>query len=226
MKSPLFLLLVALLFAVSCDGEFASVTVTQDGEPPVIGSGVRVTETRDVTGFSAVHMKGAFSVSATCGADHAFSMTGDDNLLPMVETKVEDGTLTISLSGSIKTEKTIRIELSAPTLNRVTVGGAVRAHLTGLSGDSFDLQLSGAGSVTAAGSVRSLDINASGAMNLNAEELRAQVVSVEMSGAGNGTVTATEELHVTISGVGRLECHGNPPKVSKSLSGLGKLTLK
>ena len=63
-------------------------------------------------------------------------------------------------------------------------------------------------------------------MNLNAQALRAQVVSVVMSGAGNGTVTATEALDVTISGVGRLECHGNPPKVSKEISGLGKLSLR
>ncbi|HPR60433.1 MAG TPA: DUF2807 domain-containing protein, partial [Prolixibacteraceae bacterium] len=59
-----------------------------------------------------------------------------------------------------------------------------------------------------------------GAGNIDADRLTAKNVSCRVSGVGNASVYATNELNATIEGVGRIGYRGNPV-VNKKVSGIG-----
>src|SRR5438874_537424 len=80
--------LLAALFGVGCVGCGMDVTTVQ-------GSGTRASETRQVDPFSAVDSVGAEDVTITIGAQQSITVEADDNILPLIETKVSNGRLRI-----------------------------------------------------------------------------------------------------------------------------------
>src|SRR5205085_3408273 len=55
------------------------------------GSGKIVTEKRNVSGFKGVDVGGDFQVEITAGKEFAVEIETDDNLLPLIETEVNNG---------------------------------------------------------------------------------------------------------------------------------------
>jgi hypothetical protein len=56
--------------------------------------------------------------------------------------------------------------------------------------------------------------------------LRSQQVDVSISGTGNASVTAAQAIAATVSGAGSVVYSGNPPVVTKSVTGTGAITSK
>ena len=54
----------------------------------VKGSGVLITEKRELSGFKGVDVGGIFQVEVTAQKDFAVEVSGDDNIVPMVKTYV------------------------------------------------------------------------------------------------------------------------------------------
>jgi hypothetical protein len=104
--------------------------------------------------------------------------------------------------------------------------GASRIKLNDFKGEELNIEGSGAGSFHLSGETEYLRIELSGAVNLNADNLIADKVDVEISGASDADVYAKDELRAEISGVGNIEYSGNPQSVKKSISGLGSITQK
>ena len=69
----------------------------------------------------------------------------------------------------------------------------------------------------------SLDIEVSGAGEINALDLQAQKVHVGITGAGEIEVSAEEALDVAITGAGEVRYAGDPV-VNKKISGAGEIT--
>src|SRR4030095_6914061 len=61
----------------------------------IIGSGKAVTENRPVSGFSSIAVGLPGDVRVTQGDTETLSITPDDNVLPQIESVVENGTLKI-----------------------------------------------------------------------------------------------------------------------------------
>jgi len=89
-------------------------------------------------------------------------------------------------------------------------------------GDRLNFDASGAGSITLLGQVNTLNIDSSGAISINAFDLIAEDVVVDVSGAASVDVYASSTLSVDLSGVGTVTYDGNP-QVSQSVSGLGRV---
>jgi hypothetical protein len=65
-------------------------------------------------------------------------------------------------------------------------------------------------------------VHLSGAGDIDAGDLIAQDVEVDLSGAGGARVYAKEMLDVSISGMGSVRYRGEP-QIRKNISGLGSL---
>src|SRR5215212_8679511 len=61
----------------------------------VRGSGVMASETRSVSGFSEVALSGTGDVRIAQSGQESLTIEAEDNLLPLLETFVEDGRLTL-----------------------------------------------------------------------------------------------------------------------------------
>ena len=190
------------------------------------GSGKIKLEKRSVSGFKAVNISGAYEVEIVAQKEPGLEIEGDDNLLPRVRTEVKDGVLDIYNAESYSTTTAIRLRISVPQLDGVSTSGASDIVVTGVKSDDFNISTSGAGSLKISGEARALDLEMSGAGEVDAKDLRAEKVSVNSSGAAEATVYASEDLHVSASGAGSVDYYGDPKNVSENVSGGASISKK
>ncbi|MBE9479786.1 MAG: DUF2807 domain-containing protein [Chloroflexi bacterium] len=191
------------------------------------GSGVLVTEQRDVSGFERVSFEGFGTLIIVHGSEESLTIEAEDNILPRIETKVSRGTLEIGFDTDrwqdiVRPTKSITYTLTVITLDGIALSGAGSIEASEIDAERFDVELSGAGSIDLSGFAATQEINVSGAGSYDSRELQSEHVDVNISGAGSATVWATESLDVSISGVGNVSYYGDP-QVRESVSGLGNL---
>jgi hypothetical protein len=194
----------------------------------VKGSGVLQTETRPVEKFTAISVSGAASIEIEQTGQESLELTADDNLLPLFTTEVKDGTLFIGVAeGKSLTwsGKQPRFKITVRELRKLKLSGATSVKATKLDTDSLSISISGAGSGSIAGRADNLSISVSGAGSLNAVDLQAKRATVIVSGAGDVTVNANEELDARVSGAGTISYVGSP-KLQSRISGAGSIKQK
>jgi hypothetical protein len=192
----------------------------------VRGSGNRKAEKRELASFKSVEAAGAFEVNIVCQQSQSFEIEGDDNLLPLIKTDVSDGALRVHSDQNYNASKPIAIRISVPDLEKFTSAGAGDIHVSGLKNNQFVLSNTGAANVEAAGQTKFVDIGTSGAGNIDTSKLVAERAKVSVSGAANVDVFASQQLDVSLSGIGSVTYSGNPPVVNKSVSGIGSVNPK
>jgi type IV secretory pathway VirJ component len=206
-------LALALAFAVGCDA----------GEK---GSGSIKTDKRTVPAFTAIELGGAYEVSIVCQKPQALEITADDNLLPLVKTEVEGGTLKVHTEKAISPSQRMKLTISMGELRGLHISGACETHAEAIQTDNLALTVSGAGSTHLAGTAKTVTLTLSGAGSVQAADLKAQNLTLECSGAGSADVFASEKLSVELSGVGSVTYAGHPKKLEKHVSGVGSIVEK
>ncbi|MBV1774425.1 DUF2807 domain-containing protein [Burkholderiaceae bacterium DAT-1] len=190
------------------------------------GSGKVVEQQRQIGDFTALRTEGAYSLIVRNGAAPSIKLSGDDNLLPLVETTVTGKQLVIAFKKdtSINMNQTIKIEVTVPKLERFSNEGAGKTEILDLKGDSFEIQYEGAGLVKATGTVKKLIVNAQGAGALELQSLKAEDARVSVQGVGAVKVFASNVLDASLEGVGSLKYYGHPKTLRKSAAGLGSVS--
>ena len=188
----------------------------------VKGSGTPGHSVRQVTAFDEIEVSGTLDADITPGPLHV-EVSGDDNLVPLVETEVHGHTLVLRQTKSMRPQLALRVAIQAPSFRRVEASGAGTATLHQVAGDDLRLDLSGAGNLVADGSVHQLTVDVSGAGTINAKALTAERVEARISGAGTADVFASQSLSAHVSGAGTIHYAGHPPQVTKDISGAGSI---
>ncbi|MBK9055838.1 MAG: DUF2807 domain-containing protein [Chloroflexi bacterium] len=141
---------------------------------------------------------------------------------PYIETEVRGRELIIRMQEDTTftniTDLTYHVTVA--TLDNLELSGAGDVEMLHLDGESWSVNLSGAGNITVSGQVDTQTIVISGAGSYNAEDLSSQNASVEHSGAGMAVVQVSDTLDVNISGLGSVEYIGDPA-VTQEITGLG-----
>jgi hypothetical protein len=214
---------------------------------PVRGSGVIVSEKRDVPAFDGVSIDYPAVVTIRQGDTPAVTVEGDDNLLPQLTTRVVDGTLQIKSVGidwnkRVTPSREVRINLTVKDLGQIdlssagsvtveglhtavlklSVSGAGSVTLSEITVQTLTVDLSGAGSVTADGTAQSIALDISGLGSFAGGSLQAQKATVDISGMGGATVWVSEQLTADISGTGSVSYYGTP-QIIRDISGLGSV---
>jgi Putative auto-transporter adhesin, head GIN domain len=192
----------------------------------VKGSGSMKTETRDVSGFTAIDVSGAFEVEIVAQKDFSVEVEADDNLLELIKTEIDGDTLKIKSEKSIKSSNPLRIRISAPNIESLDLSGASKVNIVNLNNDSLSLDSSGASKIKLEGTTKNFDVEMSGASKLDAENLKAENVSVDSSGASSAYVYVTNELKVDLSGATNVTYSGSPKSVHKKASGASSVKEK
>lgn len=216
----------APIIAVLCVFFISGCNIVTMCDSSTRGSGVEKTEQRTVGNFTSIDVSGACDVQVTCGGSTSVQVSGDDNIVPLITTKVEGGTLYISHEGSINPKTKLVITIATPNLDAVTSSGASDIKVEKINNSAFAVDVSGAGSVEAVGNTGTLSIDISGATDVITKELHAKKVKIGVSGASNAEVFATEELSADVSGVGNITYYGNPSVINQNVSGVGSITKK
>jgi len=192
----------------------------------VRGSGNRQTEKRELAPFKSVDASGAYEVNIVCQQSQTFEIEGDDNILPIIKTEVTNGVLRIHSDQAYNSSKPISIRISVPDLEKFTTAGAGDVHVSSVKNDQLVLSSTGASNIEASGQTKFVDISTSGAGNIETDSLHAERAKITVSGAANVDVYASQQLDVSVSGIGSVTYSGNPPVVNKSVSGIGSVSKK
>lgn len=189
----------------------------------ITGSGVVKTEKRDVGAFASVDVSGAYEVQIVCQKEPGIEIEGDDNILPLVQTYVKNGTLYITSRQPFNVKRAIKLRITTKDLEGLSSSGASKVTLEGVKNERLVIETSGASKIDAAGETANLEIESSGASKVDVQELRATRVKVSLSGAGHANVYASEEVDADVSGAASVTYHGEPKVVNKSISGAGSI---
>jgi len=192
----------------------------------VAGSGNRKTEKRDLKSFNAVDTSGAFEVNVTCQKSASFEIEADDNILPLIKTEVRDGVLFVSNDQQYHSSKSPTLRITVPELNSFANHGAGDVTINDANSNDLSIKSTGAASIDAAGKAKVVTISTAGAGNIDTSKLTAEKAKVDVSGAASVDVFASDQLDVTVSGVGSVTYSGNPKVVNKSISGIGSVNPK
>jgi hypothetical protein len=208
----------------------------------ITGSGVMAEEDREVGNFQRVALDGAGELVITQGSRPALTIEAEDNLLPYIITQTGGGLLEIKTKPGIgfSTTRPIRYLLTVVDLEAVSVSGAssIRAasldgqelritlngfgsvNLENLQVETFVVDISGSGSVTASGATRRLEVSISGAGGFQGPDFVSTDAVVQINGLGRATVWATDNLRTEINGMGSVRYFGSP-NVIRNVGGIG-----
>ena len=192
----------------------------------VRGSGDIEYEFREVENFSRLEIAGAFTVKVIVGEEPRLEISADDNLLKYITTRVSGDKLVIESRKSLSPRRGIKIRISTRNLESLEASGASTIDVEGIKGESFTLDVSGAGSLNLQGETKTLKADMSGAASLKARDLRAEKVKIEISGASSAKVFASEAITAEVSGVGSVDFYGDPKTVKTNVSGIGSIKRK
>ncbi len=190
--------------------------------PGVQGSGVVITETREVSGFDEIVVFGSGEVIVTVTGTESLQIEAEDNIMPILTTDVVNGRLELGSSRSYTTTRGITYTITAAELTKVTIEGSGDVDATGIDTDSFSVQIDGSGNVVPVGTSTELDVEVNGSGDVDTTGLVAAVGTVEINGSGNATVNVTNQLAITINGSGNVTYLGSPV-VDEQINGSGNV---
>jgi hypothetical protein len=190
------------------------------------GSGNVVSESRTVSGFTKVDLSGAGDVIIEQNGTEALTIEAEDNLIPKLTSEVVNGTLRLGEKSNltIHLTKPVTYRVSMKDVSGLMISGSGTVTASTITAPSLAVDLSGSGKITVGGTVEQQDLKISGSGEYRAKDLQTKVASAEISGSGNATVTVSDKLDAQLSGSGQLTYYGNPPQVTREVSGSGRVT--
>lgn len=193
----------------------------------VPGSGRAATETRDVSGFSKIDLDGSGEVTIEQTGTESLTIEADDNVLPNLTSDVDSGTLKLSTKPgtSVNSRTPVRYRVTVKDLSELVLSGSGAIAASKLEVPELRVDISGSGTVTAAGSTISQDVTLSGSGTYAAAGFTSEAAKVRLSGSGAVTVSVNADLDVDISGSGTVTYSGDAT-VKQSISGSGELVKK
>lgn len=197
----------------------------------VSGSGRAAEDQRTVGAWRTLDVGSGIHATVTRGAP-AVTLTGDDNLLPLIETVVEGETLHVRLRSDLVAWN--HLELTAQVQGEVLEGvhasgaatvdgdatttrtapfpveasGSSRVTLGALDASEVLVTASGASTVTLEGLAERLTVRASGSSTVDTRALPVDHANVDASGASTLELTARAKVQGSLSGSSRLELGG------------------
>jgi len=214
------LLLAAAVLSLGCSGSDSFVNPS----PEITGSGTIVTETRPVAAFHSVDLRAVADVSFGQGGAQAVQIETDDNIIGHISTTVSNGVLTIDQDVDYTTLHGVIVSLDMTQVQALSLSGV--GEIVGRNNiGSTDLSLSvgGVGEISLSGTADTLTATIDGTGDIHAQFLQTHFATIVISGMGDCWITVTDELDVTISGIGDVYYAGNPPVVNSDVTGTGSL---
>jgi hypothetical protein len=210
------------------------------------GKGDVVSETRTVSSFSGVSLCIDATVYVSEDSVNTLRLEAQQNILDIIETPVEDGTLVLKVKSHhiIGSHDPIVVYITSTDLHKLNISGSGNINVQqGLHQPVIDLSVSGSGNIdvpeiiahdmsaTVSGSgnikgrggvVDYAHLNISGSGNMNFSSVSADTVYAVISGSGDITLNVNKLLDGTISGSGNIRYYGNPV-VNSHISGSGSI---
>jgi hypothetical protein len=188
------------------------------------------TEERNVPEFHAVHVAAGIRATVEVGPRRPVRVEADDEVLSLVETRVEDGALHVGFKPHARWsgDHRVTVTVQTPQLRAVSASGgsAIRATFTradesgiqasggsdvrvqGVDAGRLSIQGSGGSVLDVQGRADALDLQRSGGTRLHGRDLQVKDVEVQASGGSEGELRANGRIRGGLSGGSELHVRG------------------
>lgn len=234
-------LLSGLLGWLAAGGAGAATIVVGSGKM-VEGSGNVVDDVRNVAGYTRIVVGGPLDVVLTHSGSEKAVVRADDNIAPLIETRVDKGTLFVGARKdvSFRTRSRLSVAVDFRQLDSLLLRGSGDASVDDVKGAIFEgtiqgagnmkighldaetvaVSIAGSGNFSARGRAGTVGVVIKGSGDVRVEELEATTAAVRISGSGDVHVFATTSLQARIAGSGDVRYRGSP-QVDKQIAGSG-----
>ena len=159
------------------------------------GSGSVKTESRTVSGITAVQLKTSGELSLSQGETESLTIEAEDNLLPLLTSDVSNGTLTLGIKpgSGLSSTRPMKYTLTVKNLASIVLdasGSITAADLT--VPEKLTITNDGSGSITmAAVSASSTTIHLAGSGGLTITNLTGGSLTIQIDGSGSAQIAGT-----------------------------------
>lgn len=171
-------------------------------------------EAIEVPPFTSVSVKGAVEVAFERGDKHRVVIASGHGVL----TRVDSGELRIEGAEGEQAQ----VSVTLPELKQLRTDGAIHAVVRYTTGESFKVSSRGTLTLEANGSVKRLELELTGVASVELGNLQANIAVIEAQGSLRGSVHATDELSLKLTGLGSIRYRGSP-KLTPIVNGIADL---
>ncbi len=196
------------------------------------GNGSLKKETRSASGYTGIELQGSMDVKIDYGSSNSIIVEADENLLPYIETEVENGNLKIRQKKgfNLKSKNKLIVHASLTKLTNIGLSGSGNILGTGdfLNNGKTSIKLSGSGNIgLGVADISELDVAISGSGNINIKGGQSNIISVAISGSGNLNCSnfATNNVLARVSGSGNIRVNA-AKSIDARVSGSGNIYYK
>jgi hypothetical protein len=187
------------------------------------GSGRRAEEARPLTAFTRIDLKGSTNVTVTAGQAFKVVVSGDDNIVPHIRTRVAGDTLVVDMDdGNYWNKAPDQVTVSMPILEGVAITGSGDVDARNVSAGKFAARITGSGDLKVSGKANELEAHVTGSGDMSLFDLAIRRAEVDVAGSGNVQVSPSELLEATVAGSGDIRYRGSP-RTSVHVSGSGSV---
>ena len=204
----------------------SSCSITKNmGNAQVKGNGNFVSEMRELSKFKAIEIAiGYDKIIVNCGKEPSLHISGDENILPLITTRISKGILRIESDSTFETKADSEIIINVKSLKEFTFDGVGETVIQNVNSEKFTCNINGVGSCELNGKVESFYVSVNGVGSVNARQLIADDVVANLNGVGSVKLYAKNSLNASVNGVGGLTYFGNPTELILNDSGIGGIT--
>jgi Putative auto-transporter adhesin, head GIN domain len=164
--------------------------------PTTRGSGVSKTEARPVAAFSEVAASTGLDVVVHVGAAASVSVTGDDNIVPLVETEVSKDRLRVAYKPGqdVHTSVPLHVDVTLPALRYLSANSGCHVTADGIKADAFVIHATSGADATVSGTATTLAIDVTSGVRLDAGGLASGTATLHATSGASVTLRATESV--------------------------------
>jgi hypothetical protein len=216
----------------------------------ISGEGDIVSETIELSDFTAISATGAFDVVISQGDTIEVIATGHQNIIDRLKRDVANNSWNISLELGNYHNYELTVYITMPDIEAIKTTGSGDVYVNDFyNGGDLEMRITGSGDIemnrfencpkltadiTGSGDIELkdefpeleiIDLGITGSGNVNAYPATAAEAYIAITGSGSCYVTATDYLDVHISGSGNVNYKGTP-EVDVKVTGSGSVYSK
>jgi hypothetical protein len=165
--------------------------------------GPRVSQTRDVAGFTRVDNQGSVDLRLHAGGPQRVRVLAGQKVIDDVRTEVRDGTLRVSFDHHGFGGGDVAVEATVPRLAGIRASGSGDVDADGVDAGSLDVRSDGSADIALEGAARQLTLDLSGSGDADLADLHARDANVTIGGSGDAVVRA-DSMSQHVDGSGEL----------------------
>lgn len=197
---------------------------SNNGQNAITPAGIAVSKSYSPEPYTSLVLSGAFNTEIKTGGENRVTISGDSNYVESVEVDSSNGALVIRRSNS--GNGNLNVAVTSLALQELKISGAGSTNIEGDFPDGLSVRKNGAGSMNIEGQANMLKLNLSGAGNTTARDFTVDHVEIDAAGAGNIAVCAKKSVAGSLAGAVHLKVYCHPSQRSVNMRGASSVNYR